>query len=610
MHPSRCLAAALATIFFALFLPAVSRAGCGGPASAQPAHHPRGQLPPLAIGDSTMLLSMPGLAERGYAVSAQGCRQFFQALALLGQLKAQGRLPHMVVIALGANGAITHQDVGVALGLMCCTGKLVLVTPRQLGGAAGENGVIEHEEARKHPGRILLLDWVKDSAGHPDWFQPDGLHLTLPGVAAFTRLLATALPYAYPHKRHRRKPKRAKGAAASSPPGSPLTLGATLGPVGYVAATISGTAGTSVQLSEQLAGGANPISVVQLPASGTVAVPHALTWLCDRRVRSLVAATLPPAAPETATTTVTTPSCSKRLAAAVAPSARVAQAITIRLRDRWGLGGLPLQICITPPGGRPACRRWQLRAGQRRRVVRVSVPRPGGWRVSVQTRYGYKKSAVVWASHPGGRIRLLAAGDSEMQILDGFLGQDLARYRVDVTSDARISTGLTNPSFFNWPGHAAQQAGSLRPDVTVFFIGANDGFSVAGNHGQAVGCCSAAWSAGYANLVAEMMRIYLRGNSGRVYWFVLPTPRPANFQSLFNAVNAGIRAAAARFPGRVALIDANAFFTPGNRYRDYMVYRGHGFVIHESDGTHLSTASDAVDAGIVTHRLLADRVIR
>ena len=616
------LATALAAIFVALVIPAVSRADCGGIETAQPPSHPRGQLPPLAVGDSTMLLSLPGLSARGYAVNAHGCRQFSEALALLGQLKAQGRLPHMVVIALGANGYVTHDDIGVALGLMCCTRELVLVTPRQLGGAPGENAVIEHDEARKHRGRILLLDWVKYSAAHPNWFQPDGLHLTWPGVAAFNRLLATALPYAYPRRRpRRRKPKYARAVARSrgAEPGSdetarragpPLALGATLANVGYVGATITGTAGTSVQLSEQLAGATTPISVVQVPPLGTATVPHALTWRCDRRVRSLVAATLPPAAPATATTAVTTPSCSKRLVVQIKRRAQVGRTIAIRLRDRWGIGGLPLTICITPPGGRSNCARWQLRPGQRRRVVQVWAPRPGGWQTTVQTGYGIKKRALVWASHRGVRLRLLAAGDSEMQILDGFLGQDLARYGVDVTSDARISTGLTNSFFFSWPNHAAQQAPTLRPDVTVFFIGANDGFSVAGKRGRPVGCCGAAWSAGYANLVAEMMRIYLRRNAGRVYWFLLPAPRPANFQAVFNAVNAGIRDAANRFPGRASVIDANAFFTPGNRYRDYMVYHGRGFVIHESDGIHLSTASDAIDATLVTHRLLADRLIR
>jgi hypothetical protein len=197
-----------------------------------------------------------------------------------------------------------------------------------------------------------------------------------------------------------------------------------------------------------------------------------------------------------------------------------------------------------------------------------------------------------------------------MQILDDFIAQDIAPYDVAVTNDARISTGLTNSFFFDWPVHARQQAPTLRPDVTVFFVGANDGFSVRGPGGHQVSCCGAAWSVGYANLVARMMSIYLRGNSGRIYWFLLPAPAPANFKSVFNGVNAGIRRAAERFSGRVSLIDANAFFTPGNRYRNYMVYRGHGFVIHESDGIHLSTASDAVAARLFIRKLLADHIIR
>ncbi|HWF35423.1 MAG TPA: hypothetical protein VG295_08615, partial [Solirubrobacteraceae bacterium] len=182
-------------------VPAVGRADCGGVESLQPHSHPRGQLPPLAIGDSTMLLSGPGLAQQGYAVNAQPCRPFSDALVMLGQLKAEARLPYMVVIALGSNGTVTQDEIGAALGLMCCTRKLVLVTPRQSGGTSGANAIVERDEARMHPGRIGLLDWVKYSAGHPDWFQPDGLHLTAPGFIAFTRLLGTALPCAYPRRR-------------------------------------------------------------------------------------------------------------------------------------------------------------------------------------------------------------------------------------------------------------------------------------------------------------------------------------------------------------------------------------------------------------------------
>lgn len=316
----------------------------------------------------------------------------------------------------------------------------------------------------------------------------------------------------------------------------------------------------------------------------------------------------PPALPQTAHASVETPSCGHRLAAAISARARVGKHITIRLRDKWMIGALPLRICLTPPGAHRGCSSWRLHAGERGRVIRLSAPRPGGWRVTVATRYGPATRKLVWVDHSGGRIRLLAAGDSEMQILDDFLAQSLRSRGVDVTSDARISTGLTNSFFFDWQSHARQQAATLRPDVTVMFIGANDGFAVRGPHGQ-VQCCGHDWSAGYANLVAQMMRTYLRRTAGRVYWFELPVPRPGNFQSLFGAVNAGIRGAARRFPGRVALIDAASFFTPAG-YRDFMSYHGQGFVIHEPDGVHLSIASDRVALQLIVHQLVRDRLIR
>ncbi|MGH2930181.1 MAG: hypothetical protein ACRDL8_18400, partial [Solirubrobacteraceae bacterium] len=291
---------------------------------------------------------------------------------------------------------------------------------------------------------------------------------------------------------------------------------------------------------------------------------------------------------------------------------RVGTTLAFHVADRGASGTdrTALRLCVTAPGGIPACRRASLGPGQTSETIRIALPRPGRWTVAIGAASGRTVVRRIWASHRGGRVALLAAGDSEMQILDGMIAQDLHGHGVGVTSDARISTGLTNSFFFNWQGEARREAASVRPDVSVVFIGANDGFSVAGPGGRRVSCCGTAWSAGYADLVAEMMGSLLRGNAGRVYWFLLPTPRPANFQSLFDAVNRGIRLAARRFPGRVALIDANAFFTPGNRYRDHMVYRNRGFVIHESDGIHLSSASDAVAAQLLVRRLLADHVIR
>jgi lysophospholipase L1-like esterase len=614
----------LTVTLIVLASPAVSRAACGGTQVAYAGTHPRGQLPPLAIGDSTMILSLPGLSAAGWTADAHGCRNIGQALGMLGQLRAQRALPHMVAIALGSNGGLASSDIDDALGLICCGRILVLVTPRLLGGGSGAPAAIERAAARAHPDRVLLLDWVADAAGHPEWFQPDGLHLTLSGVAAFNTLLARALPYAYvpcppitgrharARTRHgggRRATNPASAISAVAAPSPALALHLTRAHLGYITATVSGPPGVSVQLADQLAGASRPIGTVTLPASGVVIVARAASWLCAPRLRTLTATTLAPAAATTAAATITTPSCARRLSLRVDRRARAGGSLSVRLHDRWRLGGLAPSICIASPGARPTCSRWYLRAPQTSRTVAFATPRIGGWTVTIRTPYDKPRSSIVWVSHPG-PIRLLAAGDSEMQLLDDFIGQDLAPYGVATTSDARISTGLTNSFFFDWPNHARAQAPALRPDVTVIFMGANDGFAVTGPHGAPVQCCSSDWSAGYANLVAEMMRIYLLGTSGRVYWVVLPEPRPANFQNLFHAVNAGIRQAAQRFPGRVGLIDADAIFTPGGQYRDFMTYGGRGFVIHESDGIHLSVASDQVAADVFQHQLLRDRVIR
>jgi hypothetical protein len=143
-----------------------------------------------------MLLSLPALSRDGFSANARGCRQYLEALELLSSLGRAHELPHLVVIALGANGTIEEGDIRRALAILGSDRLLVLLTPRQLGGGSGPNAQLVRAEARRHPDQVVALDWVAYSAGHPSWFQPDGLHLTLTGAAAFASLIARVLPLA------------------------------------------------------------------------------------------------------------------------------------------------------------------------------------------------------------------------------------------------------------------------------------------------------------------------------------------------------------------------------------------------------------------------------
>ena len=197
---ARLLAPCLLALLSGLVLSGTdtARADCGIAQVGAPARHVVPSLPPLAIGDSTMLFALPALTAEGFAVNARGCRQFPEALTLLAALAAAHQLPHLVVIALGANGSVTSGYVDAALAILGPSRMLALVTPRQSGGGAGPNATTVRELGAQYPTRVRVLDWVTFSAGQGTWFQPDGLHLTLAGAGAFARLLATALPLAAP----------------------------------------------------------------------------------------------------------------------------------------------------------------------------------------------------------------------------------------------------------------------------------------------------------------------------------------------------------------------------------------------------------------------------
>lgn len=200
--------------------------------------------------------------------------------------------------------------------------------------------------------------------------------------------------------------------------------------------------------------------------------------------------------------------------------------------------------------------------------------------------------------------RVLATGDSMIQIVDGFLKDRLAPKHVSVRSDARISTGLSKPSLLNWPAHARRQVASHHPDITIMFIGANDGF----NFGS-VACCGRAWQKRYAKVASGMMRTYAQDGAGTVYWCLLPAPRGANFRRVFVAVNAALHRAVKRHPGTAQLIDLPKTFTPGYRFRQSISFGGRTQSVRQEDGVHLNAAGASIAATLMIRRMARGGVL-
>jgi lysophospholipase L1-like esterase len=296
--------------------------------------------------------------------------------------------------------------------------------------------------------------------------------------------------------------------------------------------------------------------------------------------------------------------------------ARLGHDAVVEIGEAGGRPGSTVIECVARPvaGGGPStgsagaerCTTVVLGAGGRA-STRFQARRPGTWSVSVQA--GNERVIRPVEVVPG-RLRMLATGDSEIQELDDMLAGRLAGKGVRVTGEAHISTGISKPFMFDWVKHAAAQAASLRPDITVVFIGANDGFGLPTPSGQTANCCGQAWVDAFARRTESMMESYLRQGAGRVFWFTLPTPRVAAAQPVFRAINRAYAIAAAAAGPDVELIDLVAVFTPGNRYRQDMSFGGRTVDVREPDGYHLSLGGDAIAAGVLITRLQADGLVR
>jgi hypothetical protein len=175
-----------------------AESGCALPtATARASRHPRGQLAPLAIGDSTMVFAVKYLAARGLDANARVCRSWDEGLGIIRQRKAQHRLPSVVVMALGANSWVRPIDVKRALALLGPKRTLGLATHRTWFGKPGPDTKVIRQMAHRYRKRIKLIDWVRYAAPHPEWFDnhgyDDGLHTNDVGARRFAAFIADAV---------------------------------------------------------------------------------------------------------------------------------------------------------------------------------------------------------------------------------------------------------------------------------------------------------------------------------------------------------------------------------------------------------------------------------
>jgi hypothetical protein len=202
--------------------------------------------------------------------------------------------------------------------------------------------------------------------------------------------------------------------------------------------------------------------------------------------------------------------------------------------------------------------------------------------------------------------KLLVTGDSLAQPLDVQLARRLASSGVRTIREPHLGTGISKSSIVDWGSLSTEQVERDEPEAIVFFLGANEGFPFDGAGGASVDCCGPAWAAQYATRARRMMQTYRRSGDARVYWLTLPMPRGPARQKIARTVNAAIVAAAQPYRAHVRVLDMNALFTPGGRYRASMDVDGRDTIVREADGIHLNDAGAELAADLVIAGMKAD----
>jgi hypothetical protein len=206
-------------------------------------------------------------------------------------------------------------------------------------------------------------------------------------------------------------------------------------------------------------------------------------------------------------------------------------------------------------------------------------------------------------------LQLWLGGDSMTQTLGGSMQTATAATGlIQTTIDARISTGLTRPDYFDWPTHLATEVLPTDPDVMVIMFGANDSQGLVREDGSVCRRFEQCWLDDYRLRVAGTMDLLrdAEENDRLVIWVGQPIMGPGTVLGM-DKLNA-IYWQEARKRDWIVYFDTwNMFSTADGQYAQYLkALDGSDHEMRTSDSIHLSVAGGDRIAWEIIQLLMVD----
>lgn len=186
-------------------------------------------------------------------------------------------------------------------------------------------------------------------------------------------------------------------------------------------------------------------------------------------------------------------------------------------------------------------------------------------------------------------LRVWVGGDSMSKVLGEALVRQASETGVMApVQDSQLSSGLTRPDFFDWPGHFNELTRASPPnEVFVVMFGANDSQGIKTPDGKIFQPGDEGWAVEYRRRVAGTMDV-LKAGDRLVVWVGQPIMRSDEFSKRMAELNTIYREEAARRPW-VRFVDLWPLFVTGQgTYDPYIVDDdGETKLMRHPDGVHL-----------------------
>jgi len=157
---------------------------------------PASELPTVSIiGDSVVAGAQAVIKARlpnPVVIDAVVNRQFKHATRVIRRLRASGELGEVVVIHLGTNGAFSGATFDEVIGALPASERVIVLTakvPRRWERSVNDT---IRAGAKRWP-NVEVVDWHSIGGSHPEWFNPDRVHLNRRGMEAYAKLLDSAI---------------------------------------------------------------------------------------------------------------------------------------------------------------------------------------------------------------------------------------------------------------------------------------------------------------------------------------------------------------------------------------------------------------------------------